>query len=54
MTQADTLWALGGWDEYAEKCYQVLRVQPSEAIEAKCHMYLSTEEVGPKEMGGRP
>ncbi|KAK3673018.1 hypothetical protein LTR78_007129 [Recurvomyces mirabilis] len=53
MTEADTCWEQGRWVECAERCYQVLRAAPFEAIEAKCHMYLSTEEVGPKEMGGQ-
>ena len=47
IADADNLWAALRYEECALKCYEVLRAQPSEAICARAHMYLSTEEVGP-------
>ena len=39
--------------ECASTCYEVLRAEPSEAIQARCHMYLAMEGVGPEEATGR-
>ena len=36
-----------------ETCYDVLQAQPSEAIRARSHMYLSMEGVGPDYASGR-
>jgi hypothetical protein len=43
------------YDHCADMCYEVLKGkdEPSEAIAARCHMYLATEEVGPGEAHGR-
>jgi len=52
-TDAERLFAEEQYEECAQKCYEVLRGQPSEAIQAKAHMYLATEAVGPEEAASR-
>ncbi|KAK4547741.1 hypothetical protein LTR36_000699 [Oleoguttula mirabilis] len=53
MTDAERYFADERYDECAQKCYAVVRAEVSEAIQAKCHMYLATEAVGPEEAAGR-
>lgn len=52
--EADRLFVAMRFEECAGKCYVVLRPPaPSEAIQARCHMYLATETVGPEEPSQR-
>lgn len=50
---AERLFSEERFDECANKCYEVLRAEPSEAILGKCHMFLATEAVGPEQASGR-
>lgn len=51
--EADRLFASGQYAECQQACYEVLEAHPSEAIQARCHMYLATEAVGPAEASNR-
>ncbi|RMZ11910.1 hypothetical protein D0860_03200 [Hortaea werneckii] len=53
MAHAERSFATERYTECAEACYNALREKPSEAIRARCHMYLATEAVGPTEPSGR-
>ncbi|RMY46634.1 hypothetical protein D0864_15214 [Hortaea werneckii] len=53
MVHAERSFATERYTECAEACYNALREKPSEAIQARCHMYLATEAVGPTEPSGR-
>lgn len=52
---AERLFAAEQYDECADMCYEVLKAVPipSEAIQAKCHMFLATEAVAPDEPSTR-
>ena len=43
---ADQLFAAGRYLQCQNICYEILQAQPSEAIAARCHMYLAMEIVG--------
>ncbi|KAK5131087.1 hypothetical protein LTR08_001305 [Meristemomyces frigidus] len=53
MAQAERFFASECYAECAQICYEVLRAEPSEAIQARCHMYLATEAVGSEEAAAR-
>ncbi|KAK5128500.1 hypothetical protein LTR85_003168 [Meristemomyces frigidus] len=53
MADAERYFADERYEECAQKCYEILRGEVSEAIQAKCHMYMATEAVGPEEAAGR-
>ena len=41
------------YTECRDLCYEIVQAQPSEAVLARCHMYLATEAVGPGYPAGR-
>ncbi|KAK3724173.1 hypothetical protein LTR37_001298 [Vermiconidia calcicola] len=43
---ADHFYSTGEYSRCQELCYEILQAEPSEAIRARCHMYLATEGVG--------
>ncbi|KAI7241936.1 hypothetical protein KC330_g237 [Hortaea werneckii] len=53
MAHAERSFATERYTDCAEACYNALREKPSEAIQARCHMYLATEAAGPTEPSGR-
>lgn len=53
MADAERFFAAERYKECAQKCYAILKADVSEAIQAKCHMYLATDAVGPEEAAGR-
>ena len=53
MDAADRCYERERYAECASTCYEVLRADPSEAIQGRCHMYLAMEGVGPEEATGR-
>ena len=45
---ADQIFACGHYVECQQLCYNILQAQPSEAIQARCRMYLAGDAVGPE------
>ena len=52
-TRADKFFTEADYPACADMCYEVLQAEPSEAIRAKCHMYLANENVGPGHASAR-
>ena len=44
---ADRLFAAERYAECQQVCYDILHAQPSEAIQARCHMYLARGDMNP-------
>ena len=53
MAAAERCFASKHYAECASICYKILHTEPSEAIRARCHMYLAIETVGPEKATGR-
>lgn len=53
LAEAEHFYEDENFDACAQKCYEVLQAEPTEAIRARCHMYLATAAVGPELASGR-
>ena len=47
MVEADRYFATQKYAQCQQYCYDILQSEPSEAIQARCDMYLLREEVTP-------